>query len=156
MSPTTRSVGTTVNGLYVLRLELREDLQLTVGALGAVQLRPGDYLYVGSARRGLEQRVGRHLRKEKPLHWHIDYLTSQPSCEVASAVLFPHAPFSECALCRELQQRLDATVPVRGFGASDCRAGCGAHLVRLPRHAGDAEIRAAGANLESALHQRQP
>lgn len=145
-----------MTGLYVLRLELREDLHVTVGALGAVQFEHGEYLYVGSARRGLEQRVARHAAEDKALRWHIDYLTSQPACEVASAVRFPNALFSECALCRELQQQLAATIPVRGFGASDCRAGCGAHLVRLPRPAGDAEIRAVGANLESALHHCQP
>ena len=67
---------------------------------GKLTLAAGQYAYVGSAHGpgGLRARVGRHLRAEKPLHWHIDYLTAAlPVMHVVTVVVTDGARL-ECYL----------------------------------------------------------
>lgn len=40
----------------------------------------------------------------------------------------------ECAWCQRIVQCTSVSIPVYHFGSSDCRAGCPAHLLRLPAH----------------------
>jgi len=56
---------------------------------GQIPFPAGWYVYTGSARNGLAQRVGRHLRHNKRKHWHIDYLLAVAD-RVEAFVL--HAP----------------------------------------------------------------
>lgn len=81
-------------------------------------------MYTGSARRHLQARIARHLRRDKPLRWHIDYLLTAPEVRVMAVMQSAEA---ECAL----NQRQVGEIVVPGFGATDCRAGCGSHLKRL-------------------------
>lgn len=106
---------------YQLHIHLDRSLRLTVGRLGSFDFPAGDYLYTGSARRHLEARITRHLRREKALRWHIDYLLTAPGVRV-TAVHRSCCP--ECALNKAAAGQL----PAPGFGASDCREGCGSHL----------------------------
>jgi len=64
-------------GTYCLWLQLETPLRIPVGRIGELSLPPGLYAYAGSALGpgGLQARAGRHLRAEKPLRWHIDWLT---------------------------------------------------------------------------------
>ncbi len=89
-------------------------------------LAAGCYGYVGSAQRGLAPRLGRHLRRHKISHWHLDFLRAATSIRaVAWAVTTENM---ECALAR----RLAASLPVvPGFGATDCA--CRGHLFYSPR-----------------------
>jgi Uri superfamily endonuclease len=122
-------------GLYLLVIRLDAAVQLTVGRHGTFPLDPGLYVYVGSARRGLSKRVERHCRPEKPLRWHIDYLTTHPRATVvATAQIRYRDPreAEECRLNRAVGRWLEATTPIPGFGASDCRQGCPAHLWFMP------------------------
>ena len=64
-----------MKGSYALVIRLNRTEQLTVGRLGEFDFPAGCYLYFGSALNGLESRVSRHLRRDKKLHWHVDYLT---------------------------------------------------------------------------------
>ena len=43
----------------------------------SICMEKGLYLYVGSAKKGLEQRLARHMKKRKNRFWHIDYITSR-------------------------------------------------------------------------------
>lgn len=106
---------------YQLRIELARPVRLRIGRLGVFDFPAGRYVYTGSARRNIEARIARHLRKEKALRWHIDWLLASPAARVVSV---RRACEPECALNRRARGR----VPVPGFGASDCRAGCGSHL----------------------------
>lgn len=119
-------------GTYVLVLEALKPLNVEVGRLGQIQLPPGRYAYVGSARGsgGLQARLTRHLRQAKRQHWHIDALTAVLPVVAVRAVADPRA--LECAWVRQLLALPGASVPIAGFGSSDCRAGCPAHLVQLP------------------------
>ena len=115
------SGGSTARGCYVLLIELPADETVTAGRLGPIHFRRGHYAYVGSALGGLRARLDRHLRPEKKLHWHIDYLLEKArigetvACETSARV--------ECAIARGLVARFES---VPGFGSSDCR--CRSHL----------------------------
>lgn len=109
---------------YQLFIDVARTVRVAVGALGLHTFRAGRYVYTGSAKRNLEARVRRHLSRDKRLHWHIDYLLAAPGVGVAEVRRFTTA---ECALNR----RTEGTLPVPGFGASDCRAHCGSHLKYL-------------------------
>lgn len=120
-------------GAYRLHLDLSASVELAIGALGRFRLTRGDYLYLGSAKRYLRQRVDRHRRlaasKQGRAHWHVDALLLHPASTLVAVELLCGA--SECALAAEAAALPGSSIPVPGFGASDCRNGCRAHLVRL-------------------------
>ncbi len=109
-------------GGYLLVLKFDEPAEIKVGALGRKKFRKGFYVYVGSAMNGLEQRVNRHLRKDKKKHWHIDYL--QPETRVTDVKKLPSEERNECWIARKMKKKADSEV--RGFGCSDCS--CSSHL----------------------------
>lgn len=111
---------------YQLHIHLAQPLRLAIGRLGEFDFPAGGYVYTGSARRNFEARVARHLRREKALRWHIDYLLTAPGVTVTEVA---RSDSGECAL----NQATAGMVIVPGFGASDCRAGCGSHLKRVGR-----------------------
>lgn len=116
-------------GVYALLIRLPRPLTLPVERLGRPVLDRGNYVYCGSARGpgGLAARVGRHLRRDKILRWHVDYLT------VAGRIIdvLCRLDGSECDLVRCYGRLLGVTVPVPGFGSSDCRQ-CKSHLLLVP------------------------
>ncbi len=120
-------------GAYLLQFRLEEPLELDAGRLGRVLLPAGWLAYVGSAMGpgGLRRRLERHLRRDKRLHWHIDYLTTV--CTPVAWESEVGEERRECAWVRRLLALPGTTVPAPGFGSSDCREGCPAHLVALPR-----------------------
>lgn len=107
-------------------IRIARSVSVEVGRFGTHTFPSGWYLYTGSAVRNLEARVRRHLSAEKTLRWHIDYLLAQPGVSIRAVQRFAEA---ECWL----NQQVDGEIVVAGFGASDCRAGCGSHLKRLAR-----------------------
>jgi len=117
-------------GTYQIMLRIQQPIQLRVGGLGVHRFPAGRYIYVGRASRGLTQRMQRHLRREKPRHWHIDYLTSHPRVTVGEVQVVSSDPNQECSQIKRLLFNENYQVPVIGFGSSDCRAGCPAHLLR--------------------------
>jgi len=117
-----------VRGAYGIICELQDDTRIKVGSLGSKEFVRGVYVYVGSAQRGIEQRVGRHRSRNKKRRWHIDYFLDK--AEVNAVVAVPSEDKeTECRLAKALLAIEGARVPVRGFGSSDC--GCEAHLVYL-------------------------
>jgi Uri superfamily endonuclease len=114
-------------GTYVLIVRVVQPLTLAVGRLGTVTLPGGHYAYVGSAHGpgGLRARLNRHLRADKPLHWHIDYLTA--AAPVITIWWRAASERLECAWAQALIAR--GSVPVPRFGSSDCT--CPAHLIAL-------------------------
>ena len=123
-------------GVYLLCLLLGQACHLHVGALGPHRFPPGAYLYSGSAKRALPARVLRHMRPHKLLRWHMDALTTAPGAHPLGAFVWGHAhptdTPTECALNGAVGTLPQAASPVPGFGASDCRAGCPAHLWHIP------------------------
>ncbi len=114
-------------GGYALVFRLDETIHVKPGRLGVSELPAGYYLYMGSALSGLAPRLARHLRRRKKRHWHIDALTSVSRVEqvwwAASDTRL------ECGWTASALADIEASVPMHGFGSSDCR--CTTHLVRL-------------------------
>ena len=117
-------------GTYVLILRLDAPSRIVPGRLGPCDLPAGLYAYVGSAHGpgGLRARVARHLRRDKPRHWHIDALTAAARPVAIWTRATPER--LECAWARTLAALPGVTLPVAGFGSSDCA--CPAHLFALP------------------------
>ena len=120
-------------GAYLLAIDLKRRLTLEVASLSrsrrAPVLMPGRYVYCGSAygSGGLRARIARHLKRHKAIRWHVDRLTSAGHVVGMGAV----AGGSECELFTGLCVLPDISVPLPGFGSSDCR-NCAAHLAAVP------------------------
>lgn len=110
---------------YQLLIEIPCAVEVAVGRLGRFVIDAGRYVYTGSAQRNFEARIRRHQAAVKRMHWHIDYLLAVPGVRIVEVRRFSDA---EC----DVNRRTIGIIPVPGFGASDCRAGCGSHLKRLP------------------------
>lgn len=139
-------------GTYVLVLRSTQHAHCVVGRWGTLEIRPGYYLYVGSAfgAGGVRARVARHCRQHKTQRWHIDYLR---------AFTAPHSVWCSYAATRlehhwaRALSALPDVAAVDGFGCSDCR--CNAHLFfaeRAPRRA--AFIAQVGGSVETCRCQK--
>ena len=114
-------------GTYALVIPLGAELHLPVGKMGISILPAGYYVYAGSALGGLSGRLRHHLRSEKKLHWHIDYLLQQAPVEEIW-----YSPGPDKIECRwnAILQALPCAIPaISGFGSSDCS--CSSHLTRF-------------------------
>lgn len=58
--------------LLVLHLDTAQDIE--IGSRGILHFPERYYVYIGSARKNLDQRMARHRRLRKGMHWHIDWL----------------------------------------------------------------------------------
>jgi Uri superfamily endonuclease len=83
-------------------------------------------VYVGSAQANLKQRVKRHLRKEKHLFWHIDFLLESEAAQIEKVLYIQGDKATECEIAKEISTRGD---PVNRFGCSDCK--CQSHLFHV-------------------------
>jgi sugar fermentation stimulation protein A len=102
---------------------------IEAGSLGKIEIKPGWYVYAGSAMKNLSRRMSRHLRRvKKRKHWHIDYLT--PLASKIKALPVRSCRSLECDLAAALEKLGGEGVP--GFGCSDCRGAggrrCASHL----------------------------
>lgn len=128
-----------------------------VGRLGAIRFAPGTWAYAGSAHGpgGLRARLSRHLTPDKPLHWHVDHVAAALAPPSVIAIPGPgkrsgrpvpaggHMRRLECDIVRCLLRTVGFLSPIAGFGSSDCRDGCPAHLLHTSREVRLAELRAA-------------
>ena len=118
-------------GTYALILCATSRQSVKVGRLGQLAMQPGFYAYIGSALGpgGLKARVNHHLRPVKRPHWHIDYLRRETECV---AVWYAYGTVrQECTWAAAFSGLRGSTIPLRGFGSSDCR--CPAHLYFFDR-----------------------
>lgn len=108
-----------LGGTYVLILESTVDTELEIGRLGLMVLRPGFYLYVGSAfgPGGLRARVGRHAKKDKPQRWHIDYL--RPYLRLEMVCYNTGLEHYEDTWSDQIAGWSAVEIPMPGFGSSD-------------------------------------
>ncbi len=102
-----------MKGSYLLIIWLDEEKRIMTKGR-EFDLNRGFYVYVGSAMNSLEKRVERHFRREKKLHWHIDFLLEKG--RLLRAYLIPSGERLEEVLSREVSKYGE---PVEGFGASD-------------------------------------
>jgi Uri superfamily endonuclease len=115
------------SGVYILVIELKMTLDIKVGHLGVRTFLPGKYLYVGRAKRYLNGRLKRHLRHDKKIFWHIDYLLQHACLE---DIWIKPGFFDECYTAAMILSAWPKAVSlVSGFGSSDCH--CLSHLFYL-------------------------
>jgi len=110
-----------MKGTYPLVIKLYKDASITVGKLGVIYFKKGYYVYIGSASNGLQQRIQRHLRTYKKIHWHIDYFL--PYTEIVNIFYKENTRKEECKIARLFKKNF---INIPGFGCSDCS--CKSHL----------------------------
>lgn len=127
MAPPTRL--TRQPGTYTLVLRCRQAGSVRVGRLGSIRLESGLYLYVGSAfgPGGLATRIGHHLGISARRHWHIDYLRAV--CDLTGVWFTTDPARREQAWAKAVGRMPGASIPLPGFGSSDCE--CDSHLFRF-------------------------
>ncbi|MEW6716162.1 MAG: GIY-YIG nuclease family protein [Chloroflexota bacterium] len=125
-------------GVYALLLTLSQRVHVITGRLGRATFAAGKYIYVGSAfgSGGLRSRLERHLRGDGRPHWHVDALRSKADIVgfyflATNDRVVGDVPW-ECLWSQALMALPEVSVPLSGFGSSDCRSGCSAHLVCIP------------------------
>ncbi len=122
-------------GTYVLIIHVPRERELKIGRLGSKRVPEGYYLYTGSAMgrgaQSLTGRISRHLSRDKRKRWHIDFLLGEEDVRVIDVLAIQSTTDGECKVNRYLKKRLEAEIKIFGFGSSDCRRGCGSHLLYL-------------------------
>ena len=123
-------------GIYTLLLFLPNQVTLDIGKLGKQRFPMGYYTYTGSAlgkgASSLKHRIARHLKKEKRRFWHIDYLLADENVSIEAVIVAETNENMECKTNQYIKTIMGAEVPVKGFGASDCRKNCESHLLYFP------------------------
>ncbi len=116
-------------GIYLLEIKILQKFSIEIGKFGKVTFEKGFYYYIGSAQKNLHQRILRHIRKSKKLHWHIDYLNSENNSKIENIFIFPNYPKNEeCLLVDSLEKNFHQSHKVKKFGNSDCIK-CVSHLL---------------------------
>lgn len=113
-------------GTYAFIVVSATNQTVEIGRLGKLQVRHGYYLYVGSAfgPGGLRARIAHHMRPSRRPHWHVDYLRTVTD-PYGIWYSYDEVP-REHLWAEAILRTQNATVPVRGFGSSDCS--CPSHL----------------------------
>ena len=110
-----------MKGSYILIIELKYNSIIPIGKNKERRFCKGYYIYVGSALNGLSQRIQRHMRKQKKIHWHIDYLLKH--ARIINVFYKKSTIREECNIARKLERIL---ILIPDFGNSDCN--CRSHL----------------------------
>lgn len=120
------------SGNYVIVAALGEAFTFELKSLGQFHLPAGIYLYCGSAHGpgGLKARIGRHLKRNTCKFWHFDHLKDH--VRILQVWWDVDRENRECEILQALLKVEGAQIPIKGFGSSDCRRGCPAHLIWLP------------------------
>jgi Uri superfamily endonuclease len=141
-----------VGGAYVLRLAISQKLAVRFGRFqqgNAIDVPAGEYLYVGSAMRGLGARLLRHasrvdadrpqpvrdvmeslflaaglVKRKRPyspkrLHWHIDYLLERNEVALTQVIVLRSPVRLETAVAQHLLNDPATFIIAPGLGAAD-------------------------------------
>ena len=121
-------------GIYVLLILNTKENTIRIGSLGDITFESSSYhIYVGSAQGpgGLRTRLQRHFRKDKKIHWHIDYFLMSDSSSITGVGVLETEEKIECEMAQRIQVSygIDELIPVENFGSSDCK--CKSHLFKM-------------------------
>ena len=119
-------------GDYIILFSLTEIKECFIPKFGNQVISPGFYFYCGSAhgKGGLRSRILRHLDPGSKKFWHIDFLKG--SLQPIEIWFQKTTEKSECKYSQLLQKRFSGKIPLKDFGASDCKNKCGSHLIWFP------------------------
>ena len=108
------------SGVYILEISARESFKVGIKKFRNKIFDAGYYYYVGSAQKNLRQRLRRHIRKDKLIHWHIDHITVRPDCKIGNIfVLFGADKNMEENIANLLSLKFKLDSSIIGFGNSD-------------------------------------
>jgi len=120
-----------MRGAYSLLIDLNKALSFQIKSIGNLSFEKGTWIYIGSAMgngsTSLENRIRRHFRSEKTIHWHIDYLLKSDSI-IRSSIWSESLEPVECNIAKSIEQMENIFPGPKGFGASDCKSSCFTHL----------------------------
>jgi len=120
-------------GVYVLIIQVENDLLVKVGHSRVVSISKGFYIYVGSALKNLRLRLRRYICSSfRKKFWHIDYILSEDSVKLRGIV------YSLCALKVEPSVALTLLglgfkVVSEGLGSSEYNWKGYSHFLKAPR-----------------------
>ena len=106
---------------YQYLIYLSHNIEIQIGKLGLVTFPKGTYVYTGSAKRNLYQRITRHLLIDKNLYWHINLILAYKQTKITKVT---KSELSKCNLNADLKGK----IIVKDFGNSDCKGNCNSHL----------------------------
>lgn len=110
------------SGIYLLEFYADSNFNILRKKFLKHSFKGGYYYYVGSAQKGFSKRVLRHLRKDKKLHWHIDYITTIKSgCIERISIIENAAKSVEAELAYVLTSIFKLDDSILGFGNSDTK-----------------------------------
>jgi Uri superfamily endonuclease len=113
-----------MKGIYVLIIKNTTPTSLKIGALGKITFPANMYAYIGSAQNNIESRIKRHIRKEKQLFWHIDYLLADTNAKIVQ--IYYSLTDDKTYECKTAHLIAKHSNPIPKFGCSDCK--CKSHL----------------------------
>ncbi|MGZ7069104.1 MAG: GIY-YIG nuclease family protein [Methanobacterium sp.] len=108
---------------YCLLIKLNKKSIIKVGKFGKLNFKKGFYVYVGSALNSIDARIKRHLKNDKKLFWHIDYLLNTSNTSVKKVILERSGEKWECDVAGQISKK---GIQITNFGSSDCK--CDSHL----------------------------
>ncbi len=124
-----------MRGAYVLVINLHTSHSIHLKSLGELKFDRGAWIYIGSAMgkgsTNLENRLRRHFRSQKTIHWHIDHLLNSDS-KIQCAIWAESSQPIECTIAKSIENIKGIQKGPRGFGASDCMNKCWTHLYHSP------------------------
>lgn len=114
------------NGTYALIMKAQMIETVQIGMLGSLNIQPGYYVYVGSAfgPGGIRARIRHHLKEGSTKHWHLDYL--KQAVDMSEIWYSYGCTKYEHQWAKIFNRFSGASLPLLGFGASDCS--CKSHL----------------------------
>lgn len=119
------------SGTYQLYIYLVKSIIIFHPRFGNVNFPGGLYIYSGSAKRNLLQRINRHLKKRgKKQHWHIDFILTNKNAKIIMIKIFRDKNKTECQLNFQTKQKTNSKILLKDFGSTDCR-NCQSHLLYI-------------------------
>jgi sugar fermentation stimulation protein A len=103
---------------YILFIHIKKNLGVRIGALGVKFFPKGYYLYIGSGKKYLTERLKRHLKMTKSKYWHIDYLLSKRDVNISDIFV---SEKTENQLVKKAQNSKGVKPHLDKFGASDSK-----------------------------------
>lgn len=107
-------------GIYILEIHAEIPFDVSIKKFRERKFKDGYYYYVGSAQKNLKQRLNRHVKKEKTIHWHIDHITSINTNKIGHIFLLKEAEKDlECELANCFEKKMQLDSSIKNFGNSD-------------------------------------
>jgi len=103
---------------YILLIKVKRDVTVKIGALGIQTFPKGYYVYIGSGKKNLMERIKRHLGMKKKNFWHIDYLLTKKDVSILDTYI---SEKSEKEIVNLLEDLDNVEPSIIGFGSSDSK-----------------------------------